>query len=213
MTARRYPPELFSSEDLEQAVVVAERVKFASIHPVAGTLCDPVFAPFVSVGNTTQAVFPGHVVRASRLFEPLMEGPLNCRLVFQAADGYVSPSVYEETPRSGKVVPTWNYVAAQFLGTLEKLPDDHLLPLLENQVDEFERCQGSDWKLSDAPPDYIDQMSRAVFGIQFEPKRWRTHHKLSQNRPTDRQAVIAWTNALDTPFKTLAYWMGGSDDG
>jgi len=156
MTARRYPPELFSSEDLEQAVVVAERVKFASIHPVDGTLCDPVFAPFVSVGNTTQAVFHGHLVRASPLFEPLMEGPLNCRLVFQAADGYVSPSVYEETPRSGKVVPTWNYVAAQFLGTLEKVPDDHLLPLLENQVDEFERCQGSDWKLSDAPPDYIE---------------------------------------------------------
>ena len=213
MTERRYPPELFSSEDLEQAVVVAERVKFASIHPVDGTLCDPVFAPFVSVGNTTQAVFHGHLVRSSPLLELLMDGPLNCRLVFQAADGYVSPSVYEETPRSGKVVPTWNYVAAQFLGTLEKVPDDHLLPLLENQVDEFERFQGADWKLSDAPRDYIDQMSRAVFGIQFEPKRWRTHHKLSQNRPTDRQAVIAGTKALDTPFKTLAYWMGDSDDG
>jgi transcriptional regulator len=211
--ARRYPPELFSSEDLEQAVVVAEQVKFASIHPVDGTLCDPVFAPFVSVHGAPQVVFQGHLVRSNPLFELLMDGPLNCRLIFQAADGYVSPSVYEETPRSGKVVPTWNYVAAQFFGPLEKVPDDHLLPLLENQVDEFERCQSSDWRLSDAPPDYIDQMSRAVFGIQFEPKRWSTHHKLSQNRPTDRQAVIAWTKALDTPFKTLAYWMGEPDDG
>ena len=213
MTARRYPPEPFSSEDLEQAIVVAERVKFASIHPVDGTLCDPVFAPFVSVGSTTKAVFQGHLVRSNPLLEPLMDGPLNCRLVFQAADGYVSPSVYEETPRSGKVVPTWNYVAAQFLGTLEKVPDNQLLPLLENQVDEFERCQSSGWRLSDAPSDYIDQMSRAVFGIEFESKHWRAHHKLSQNRPTDRQAVIAWTKALDTPFKTLAYWMGESDDG
>ena len=168
MTARRYPPEPFSSEDLEQAIVVAERVKFASIHPVDGTLCDPVFAPFVSVGSTTKAVFQGHLVRSNPLLEPLMDGPLNCRLVFQAADGYVSPSVYEETPRSGKVVPTWNYVAAQFLGTLEKVPDDQLLPLLENQVDEFERCQSSDWRLSDAPPDYIDEMSRAVCGIEVE---------------------------------------------
>jgi len=56
-------------------------------------------------------------------------------------------------------------------------------------------------------------MSRAVFGIEFESKHWRAHHKLSQNRPTDRQAVIAWTEALDTPFKTLAYWMGEFDDG
>ena len=61
MTARRYPPEPFSSEDLEQAIVVAERVKFASIHPVDGTLCDPVFAPFVSVGSTTKVVFQGHL--------------------------------------------------------------------------------------------------------------------------------------------------------
>ena len=186
MTTSRYPPEPFSSEDLDRAVVVAEQVKFASIHPIDGTLCDPVFAPFISVGSTTEAVFQGHLVRSNPLRELLVDGPLNCRLVFQAADGYVSPSVYEETPRSGKVVPTWNYVAAQFLGTLEKVPDDQLLLLLENQVNEFERCQSSDWRLSDAPPDYIDQMSRAVFGIKFEPKRWRTHYKLSQNRSTDR---------------------------
>jgi transcriptional regulator len=213
VTARRYPPEPFSSEDLEKAVVVAERVKFASIHSIDGTLCDPVFAPFICIRRATQTVFQGHLVRSNPLFELLMIGPLNCRLVFQAADGYVSPSVYEETPRSGKVVPTWNYVAAQFLGTLEKVPDDQLLLLLENQVDEFERCQSSNWRLNDAPPGFIDQMSRAVFGVQFEPKRWHAHHKLSQNRPADRQAVIAWTKALDTPFKTLAYWMGESDDG
>ena len=119
MTARRYPPEPFYSEELEKAVVVAERVKFASIHPVDGTLCAPVFAPFISVRCVARAVFQGHLVRSHPLRELLMDGPLNCRLVFQAADGYVSPSVYEETPRSGKVVPTWNYVAAQFLGSLE----------------------------------------------------------------------------------------------
>ena len=213
MTARRYPPEPFSSEDLETAVAVAERVKFASIHLVDGTLCDPVFAPFINVRRSAQIVFQGHLVRCNPLFELLIDGPLNCRLIFQAADGYVSPSVYEETSRSGKVVPTWNYVATQFLGMLEKVPDDRLLPLLEIQVDEFERCQGSDWRLSDAPSDYIDQMASSIFGIQFEPKRWRTHHKLSQNRPTDKRGVIAWTKTLDISFKTLAYWMNESDDG
>lgn len=191
---------------------MAERVKFASIHLVDGALCDPVFTPFVTVRRSTRTVFQGHLVRSNPLFELLIDGPLKCRLIFQAADGYVSPSVYDETPKSGKVVPTWNYVAAQFLGTLEKVPDERLLPLLENQVDEFERSQGSDWRLSDAPPDYIDNMSRMIFGIQFKPKYWRTHHKLSQNRPTDRQAVIAWLKMADTPFKTLTYWMDEIDN-
>ena len=212
MTAKRYPPEPFSSENLEQAVVVAEQVKFASIHPVDGTLCDPVFAPFVSVGNTTQAAFQGHLVRSNPLLELLLNGPLNCRLVFQAADGYVSPSIYAEKQKSGKVVPTWNYVAAQFFGTLNIVPDQELLALLENQVDQFEHSQESDWRLSDAPSDYIEQLSQAVFGICFEPTRARTHHKLSQNRPTDKTAVIAWTQTLDTPYKTLAYWMSNPDE-
>ena len=101
MTTRRYPPELFSRDDLEQAVVVAERVKFASIHSLDDALRDIVFAPFVSVGGSTQAVFQGHLVRSNSLLEPLMYGPLSCRLVFQAADGYVSPSVYEEMPKGG----------------------------------------------------------------------------------------------------------------
>lgn len=32
---------------------------------------------------------------------------------------YISPSAYEEKKISHKVVPTWNYVAAQFLGTIK----------------------------------------------------------------------------------------------
>ena len=108
---KRYPPELFSSEELQDAVEVAELVKFASIHPVDGTLCDPVFAPFVCANRNESAIFCGHLVRSNPLLEILSGGPLASRLVFQAADGYISPSVYAEKLRSAKVVPTWNYVA------------------------------------------------------------------------------------------------------
>ena len=38
------------------------------------------------------------------------------------------------------------------------------------------------------------------------------HKKISQNRPMDQRAVIAWTKALHTPFKSLAHWMEDSDD-
>ena len=146
------------------------------------------------------------------LYELLLQRPLQCRLVFQAADGYVSPSVYAEKRKSGKVVPTWNYVAAQFFGTLNIVRHQELLTLLENQVDQYEDSYGSDWRLSDAPPEYIEQLSQAVFGICFEPTRARTHYKLSQNRPSDQTAVIAWTRTLNTPYKSLAYWMNPSDE-
>ena len=212
MTARRYPPELFSDDNPERAFDVADKVKFACIQPEDGSLCDAVFAPLVIVRRAGKVLMEGHLVKTNPLYELLMQGPLRCRLVFQAADGYVSPSIYAEKRKSGEVVPTWNYVAAQFLGTLKKVPDQDLIALLERQVDQFEHSQGSDWRLSDAPSDYIEQLSQAVFGICFEPARVRTHHKLSQNRPSDKAAVIAWTQTLYTPYKSLAYWMSLPDE-
>ena len=212
MTAKRYPPELFSDDDPEGAFYVAEKVKFACIQPEDGTLCDAVFAPFVIVQRSGKDLLEGHLVKTNPLYELLMQGSLQCRLVFQAADGYVSPSIYAEKQKSGKVVPTWNYVAAQFFGTLNIVPQQELLALLENQVDQFEHSQGSDWRLSDAPSDYIEQLAQAIFGICFEPGRARTHHKLSQNRPSDKTAVIAWTQTLNTPYKSLAYWMNPPDE-
>ena len=209
---KHYPPELFSSEELQDAVEVAELVKFASIHPVDGTLCDPVFAPFVCTNRTEPAIFCGHLVRSNPLLEILSSGPLACRLVFQAADGYISPSVYAEKLKSAKVVPTWNYVACQFYGALEQVPDRELLDLLAHQVNVFEQSQDSDWKLEDAPADYLKQMASAVFGIRFTAERCRAHKKISQNRPSDRSAIIAWTQNLHTPFKSLAHWMADSGD-
>jgi hypothetical protein len=55
-------------------------------------------------------------------------------------------------------------------------------------------------------------MASAVFGIRFTSERCRAHKKISQNRPSDRSAIIAWTQTLHTPFKSLAHWMADSGD-
>ena len=114
------PTRAVSDDNPERAFDVAEKVKFACIQPEDGTLCDAVFAPLVIVRRAGKVLLEGHLVKTNPLYELLMQGSLHCRLVFQAADGYVSPSIYAEKPKSGKVVPTWNYVAAQFFGRLKK---------------------------------------------------------------------------------------------
>ena len=116
-----------------------------------GTLCDPVFAPFVCANRNESAIFCGHLVRSNPLLEILSGGPLASRLVFQAADGYISPSVYAEKLKSAKVVPTWNYVACQFYGVLEKVPDHELLDLLAHQVNVFEQSQDSELETRRCP--------------------------------------------------------------
>ena len=74
------------------------------------------------------------------------------------------------------------------------------------------RDRGSDWKLEDAPADFLEHMASGIFGIRFTPERCQIHKKISQNRPVDQRAVIAWTKTLNTPFKSLAHWMEDSDD-
>ncbi|GIT52959.1 MAG: hypothetical protein Ct9H300mP16_01190 [Pseudomonadota bacterium] len=99
---KRYPPELFSSEILQEAIAMAEEVKFASIHPLDGGRCDPVFAPFVCSRYNGSAVFLGHLVRSNPLLECCPATPLPCRLVFQAADGYISPSVTRKNRKAAR---------------------------------------------------------------------------------------------------------------
>lgn len=203
-----YPPKAFSSEDLEEAVEIAACVQFASIAVLVSDPPEVVFAPFVVDRAPGGAVtFFAHLVRTNPLFNLLSEAPREARLVFQAADGYLSPSVYEQKRISGRVVPTWNYVACQFRGRLEKVDDAQLPAVLARQVEDFEHAAGSAWRLEDAPEDFVDALAKAVFPLRFRPTRWRVHKKLSQNRHEDLPSIREWFRDLSQPHKSIAHWI------
>ena len=207
-----YPPELFLSRDLDQALEIVSGVKFATICLVEGGLADLVFAPFMVSRMAVTPLLQGHLAKTNPLFTLLRDKPRACRLVFHAADGYISPSIYAEKQRTGEVVPTWNYVAAQFCGTLEQVPQEELMDLLEHQVTVFETSAGSDWQLRDAPEDYRQLMVDAIFGIRFHAERWAVHKKLSQNKPGEQDTVRAWIQRAVPRHKTLSYWMEKSEE-
>ena len=49
----------------------------------------------------------------------------------------------------------------------------------------------SDWKLDDAPEEYVQMMLKAIIGIEIEVKSLVGKFKLSQNRPAeDYEAVL-----------------------
>lgn len=200
-----YPPKQFSSQDLDPAMEIARAVRFATICPHDGAACPVIFAPLISEGDG--AVFVGHLVRTNPLNDLLADGPIGARLVFQAADRYVSPSIYKEKPVSGKVVPTWNYVAAQFNGRLEKTSDAELMDILARQVEVFEREAGSDWRLSDAPGDFVEKLAGSVFGIRYTAESWTMHKKLSQNRPDDRDAIADWLSRDIPAARRISHWL------
>ena len=57
-----------------------------------------------------------HVARANPLWRNLGNGA-SVLTIFQDAGGYITPSWYASKKETGKVVPTWNYVAVHVEGS------------------------------------------------------------------------------------------------
>lgn len=204
-----YPPPLFHDDSPDAALALAAVVRFATVAYVQDGEPAAMLAPF-SIGTVPgrdgQKMLFGHIVKSNPLFGLLSEGPAQVRLVFNAADGYVTPSVYAEKPISGKVVPTWNYVAAQIGGTMRLVDDSEMADRLRLQIDDYEAMAGSDWKFDDAPEDYLAMMMRQIAAVEVEPTDFRLHRKLSQNKGAERDAVRAWFERPDPRPGRIADW-------
>ena len=132
----------------------------------------------------------GHVARANPLWRAAGGTAL---ALFQGPQAYVSPNWYPSKREHSKVVPTWNYTMVQAHGTLraiEEAPWVHAL--VTRLTDRHELTQTAPWAVSDAPDDYVQQMLRAIVGIEITLTSLVGKWKVSQNRsPADRAGVAA----------------------
>lgn len=133
---------------------------------------------------------------------------------------YITPKFYTETkPESGKVVPTWNYAAAQAYGKA-KIYFDSKSPegsaFLSQQIHDLsqhaeasvmgydgkEGRQGA-WKVADAPEKYIKLLQKAIIGIEIKLERLEGKFKMSQESTHgDRDGVIKGFEALGSEIGT-----------
>jgi transcriptional regulator len=135
-----------------------------------------------------------HFARANAHWQQITSGA-PVLLVVRGPQAYVSPTWYAAKKEHGRVVPTWNYSAVQLRGraTISRDPDwlREAVTLLTN-AHEGERDEP--WGLTDAPPDYIDGMLKAIVGVEILVETVEGKAKLSQNRSVeDREGVV---NAL-----------------
>ncbi|KAJ8111838.1 hypothetical protein OPT61_g5658 [Boeremia exigua] len=130
------------------------------------------------------------------------------------AHHYITPKFYTETkPDTGKVVPTWNYAAAQAYGKA-KIYFDSKSPetgaFLSQQIHDLsqhaeasvmgydgkEGRQGA-WKVADAPEKYIELLQKAIIGIEIKLDRLEGKFKMSQESTQgDRDGVVKGLEAL-----------------
>lgn len=138
-------------------------------------------------------VLRAHVARAN----PLWRHDGEALVIFQGPSAYVSPSLYEEKPISGKVVPTWNYALVHAHGKLRAIEDPvWLLALLGRLTDTHESKRALPWKVDDAPRDWVERIMQAIVGIEIPVQRMQGKWKLSQNRSQQDQQMVAADTAI-----------------
>lgn len=129
---------------------------------------------------------------------------------------YVTPKFYTETkPSTGKIVPTWNYAAAQAYGRARVFYDSKapetgeflskqirdLSMYAEEKVMGFDGKSGrkSAWKVEDAPERYVELLQKGIIGIEIEIERLEGKFKMSQELANgDREGVVKGFGEMGT---------------
>ncbi|GFZ96109.1 FMN-binding negative transcriptional regulator [Dyella caseinilytica] len=142
--------------------------------------------PFELAGDT---LLQGHVACGNELAKA--DGA-QVLVMFQAADGYISPNWYPSKHETGREVPTWNYAVVHVHGRLRVIEDKvWLRGFLERLTDRHEAAQPMPWHVNDAPEDHIEKMLKAIVGLEITIDRIEGKFKLSQNhRDANRAGVI-----------------------
>jgi transcriptional regulator len=132
----------------------------------------------------------GHVARANPQWSATPEGSA-ALAVLLGPDAYVTPSWYATKRETGKVVPTWNYVAIHAHGIVRFFHErDRLLDVVTRLTDRHERAREHPWRVTDAPAEYLDGMLAGIVGVELTLTRLEGKWKASQNRnEADRRGV------------------------
>ena len=114
---------------------------------------------------------------------------------------------------TAKVVPTWNYAVVHARGALRITEDAAWLRALVGRLtDTHEAARAQRWQVDDAPADYIEQLLRAIVGIEIELTSLQGKWKVSQNgSAADRAGVAAGLESLgsDAARNLAAMLRGG----
>ena len=186
-----YVAPRFRQSDPAVLVEAIEGIRFGTFVTVAGDGPIVSHVPMMfDAGGGPKGSILGHVARANSQWER-SDTSRAAIATFVGPSFYVTPSWYPTKRETGKVVPTWSYIAVEARGTVEFFDDrEPLLRLVESLTDRQEALRDTPWHVDDAPDDYIAQMLGAIVGFALRIETLEGAWKLGQNRTdVDRHGV------------------------
>ena len=185
-----HPSSLFHT-DAEAARAIIAQNPLATI--AANGPDGPIVAVVPVVWSEDEGRLIGHVARTNAFWTALQDKTPNVTAVFRADDAYVSASAYPSKAEHGKVVPTWNYIAAEARGRLTFQTElEDIRASVAALSDQMEADRDTPWAVTDAPETYIDKLAQAIVAFEIDVSALKGVRKLSQNKSeSERAGVIA----------------------
>lgn len=187
-----HPNPLFGSEDRALMEALIDEIGFGMVF--LGTPDGP------RVGHTPllqgeDGAIRFHLARGNGLTKWL--GGSTALITVNGPDAYVSPRWYADRA----TVPTWDYVALELEGRVQRMDSDGLEALLYALIKRHEgRLGGAQWSARETPPELWRKLLGGIAGFEMEVLAWRPTFKLSQKKsPEEREVIAAGHEAAGSP--------------
>lgn len=186
-----YIPPAFRNNDTSSIHDVIRRARLANLVTVTadGLIATPL-PMFLEEREGAMGTLYGHLARANLQWK--LTPASDAMAIFMGPDVYITPSWYATKAETGKVVPTWNYVAVHAYGPVEFFDDESRLYDVVSRLTELhEAARPKPWAATDAPTDFIKSQLKGIIGLRMPITRLDGKLKMSQNRnAADRAGVI-----------------------
>jgi transcriptional regulator len=187
-----YIPPAFRDDEIETIRTAIRDARLANL--VTSTADGPVATPLPLLLDEREGphgTLYGHVAKANPQWRMAPIG--EALAIFMGPEAYVTPSWYVTKQETGKVVPTWNYIAVHAYGPVEFFQEpERLLDVVTRLTNRHEKPRADPWTVDDAPEDFIAAQLRGIVGLRIPVTRFEGKRKMSQNRPAgDRLGVAA----------------------
>jgi transcriptional regulator len=195
-----YVPPAFKDDDVASIRATIRAARLANL--ITATAEGPVATPlplFLDETEGEHGTLYGHLAKANPQWRLAPIG--EALAIFMGPEAYVTPSWYATKQETGKVVPTWNYIAVHAYGPVEFFQEpERLLDVVTRLTNKHEGSRAKPWAVGDAPADFIAAQLKGIVGLRIPVVRLEGKRKMSQNRPeADRVGVAAGLTASENP--------------
>ena len=187
-----YVPNHFKEEDQEKLQQYIRDYGFGLLVIADDEGIEANHVPFhLSSGSgSSLGYLQCHLARNNPVWQRMQNGA-RVLAVFQGPDAYVSPSWYPSKAETGRVVPTWNYLAIHVQGRAQIIQDSNWLKHHLNQLtNQHEGQMVTPWSVDDAPADFTARLVQAIVGVEIKIETLTGKLKASQNQPEKNRVGV-----------------------